>query len=66
MSLFAQYLGELLPNMHFIRLARGIMLRDASLFELRSELLVLVAIAVVAMTGGYCAFRDGWTSRNSY
>ncbi len=56
MPKFAQYLGELLPNTHFIRLTRGIMLRDASLIELGSELLILAAIAIVAMTGAILRF----------
>lgn len=46
----AQWLGELFPNTHFIRLTRGIMLREASLFELKRELLVLAAFAGIAMT----------------
>ena len=45
----AQYLGEVLPNTHFIRLTRGIMLRDASLVELRSEVFALVAFATIAI-----------------
>jgi len=56
MPVFAQYLGELLPNTHFIRLTRGIMLRDASLFELRREVLVLGVFALVAMTGAVLRF----------
>ena len=50
MPRFAQILGELLPNTHFIRLTRGIMLREASLFELRAELLALAAFAAIALT----------------
>ena len=56
MPLFAQYLGELLPNTHFIRLTRGIMLREASLFELRREILILAAFAVVALAGAIKRF----------
>ena len=56
MPTFAQYLGEVLPNTHFIRLTRGIMLRDASLIELGSELLVLAGITAVAMTGAILRF----------
>ena len=56
MPKFAQYLGEILPNTHFIRLTRGIMLRDASLIELGSELLVLAGITVIAMTGAIMRF----------
>ena len=46
---FARYLGELLPNTHFIRLTRGIMLRDASLYELRGEILALALFTTLAM-----------------
>ena len=56
MPKFAQYLGELLPNTHFIRLTRGIMLRGAALIELRNELLILGAIGIVAMTGAMMRF----------
>lgn len=56
MPRFAQYLGEILPNTHFIRLTRGIMLRDASLPELGNELLVLAAITIIAMTGAIMRF----------
>ena len=50
MPKLAQYLGEILPNTHFIRLTRGIMLRGANLFELRNELFVLLGFTIVAMT----------------
>ncbi|MEM7503545.1 MAG: ABC transporter permease [Pseudomonadota bacterium] len=49
MPKFAQYLGELLPNTHFIRLTRGIMLRDASLVDLRLEVLALLLFTAVAI-----------------
>ena len=49
MPKFAQYLGELLPNTHFIRLTRGIMLRDASLVDLRLEVLALLLFTTVAI-----------------
>ncbi len=51
-----QYLGEALPNTHFIRLTRGIMLRDASLFELRQELVALAIFTVIAMTAAILRF----------
>jgi ABC-2 type transport system permease protein len=56
MPKFAQYIGEILPNTHFIRLTRGIMLRDASLAELGSELLVLAVFTVVAMSAAIRRF----------
>ena len=50
MPRFAQILGEILPVTHFIRLTRGIMLRDAALLELYPELIALGIFTVVAMT----------------
>ncbi|GMR17039.1 MAG: ABC transporter permease [Gammaproteobacteria bacterium] len=56
MPLVAQYLGELLPNTHFIRLTRGIMLRQASLAELHREALILAAFAVTALVAAILRF----------
>ncbi len=50
MPRFAQILGEILPVTHFIRLTRGIMLRDAALIELYPELVALGIFTTVAMT----------------
>ena len=49
MPKLAQYIGEILPNTHFIRLTRGIMLREATLSELTSDLYYLIGFTVVAM-----------------
>ncbi|MGB5688903.1 MAG: ABC transporter permease [Woeseiaceae bacterium] len=46
----AQFIGEVLPTTHFIRLTRGIMLRDAPLLELTPDFLYLVGFTLVAMT----------------
>ena len=51
-----QYIGEILPNTHFIRMTRGIMLRDVSLGEMASELLILVVFTFVAMTAAILRF----------
>ena len=56
MPRFAQYLGEILPTTHFIRLTRGIMLRDAPLGELYPELLALGVFTLVAMTAAAMRF----------
>lgn len=56
MPLFAQYLGEILPITHFIRLTRGIMLREASLAEMSTDLLLLVVFTAVAMTAAVRRF----------
>ena len=49
MPVFAQYLGEILPNTHFMRLTRGIMLRGATLNDLSGELLTLLAFTAITM-----------------
>ena len=51
-----QYLGEVLPTTHFIRLTRGIMLRDAPLADMTQELLALGVFALVAMTAATIRF----------
>jgi ABC-2 type transport system permease protein len=56
MPVFAQYLGEILPITHFIRLSRGIMLRDASLAEMGDELLILGVFSAVALTAAVLRF----------
>ncbi|MNN97450.1 hypothetical protein D3C81_2166170 [compost metagenome] len=45
----AQWIAELLPLTHFLRLARGIMLRNAGLLELWPELAALGAFSVLMM-----------------
>ena len=52
----AQWLGEVLPNTHFIRLTRGIMLREASIGDLYKEVVYLVGFAMVAMAGAALRF----------
>ena len=53
---FARYLGEILPTTHFIRLTRGIMLRDAALLELYPELIALAVFTIVALTAAALRF----------
>ncbi|HDS1578740.1 ABC transporter permease [uncultured Stenotrophomonas sp.] len=52
-----QWLAEVLPLTHFLRLVRGIMLRGASLWELWPEALALLAFIVVMMTLAILRFR---------
>ncbi len=47
MPMPAQWLGELLPLTHFIRLCRGILLRGASLGDLIGELAAMALFAVI-------------------
>jgi ABC-2 type transport system permease protein len=51
-----QYIGEVLPTTHFIRLTRGIMLRDAPLGDMSQELLALGIFALIAMTAATIRF----------
>ena len=56
MPVVAQWLGEALPITHFIRLTRGIMLREATLGDLPGELLYLGVFAVMATTAAALRF----------
>jgi ABC-2 type transport system permease protein len=49
MPKFAQWLAELFPLTHFIRLVRGIMLRSASIGDLWMEFIALLVFAVVML-----------------
>ena len=53
----AQWLAEVLPLTHFLRLIRGVMLRGASLGELWPDVLALVAFTAVMMTAAILRFR---------
>jgi ABC-2 type transport system permease protein len=53
----AQWLAEVLPLTHFIRLIRGIMLRDAAIGELSRDVLALVVFTGVTMTIAVLRFR---------
>ena len=52
-----QWIAELLPLTHFLRLIRGVMLRGASLIELWPEVLSLVAFSAVMMAAAILRFR---------
>jgi ABC-2 type transport system permease protein len=52
-----QWLAELLPLTHFLRLIRGVMLRGAGLVELWPEVLALLAFTAVMMTLAILRFR---------
>ena len=56
MPKFAQYLGEALPITHFIRLTRGIMLREAELGDMPGALIYLATFSVVAITAAALRF----------
>jgi ABC-2 type transport system permease protein len=56
MPLVAQWLGEALPVTHFIRLTRGIMLREAALGDQPFALIYLAGFAFVAMLAAALRF----------
>jgi ABC-2 type transport system permease protein len=53
----AQWLAEILPLTHFMRLVRGVMLRGASLAELWPEVLALAGFTAAMMTLAILRFR---------
>jgi ABC-2 type transport system permease protein len=57
MPKFAQWLAEVLPLTHFLRLIRGIMLRGAPLGELWPDVGALAAFTTVMMTVAILRFR---------
>jgi ABC-2 type transport system permease protein len=57
MPVAAQWLAEILPLTHFVRLIRGIMLRGADLHQLWPDVLALVGFTVVMMTLAILRFR---------
>ncbi len=57
MPKLAQWIAEVLPLTHFLRLIRGIMLRGASLADLWTEALALVAFIAVMMTAAILRFK---------
>lgn len=52
-----QWIAELLPLTHFLRLIRGVMLRGASLWELWPDVLALLAFTTVMMSAAILRFR---------
>ncbi len=57
MPKLAQWIAELLPLTHFLRLIRGVMLRGAGLAEMWPEVLALLAFTVVMMLLAISQFR---------
>ena len=57
MPVAAQWIAEVLPMTHFMRLIRGVVLRGADLAELSNELSILGAFILVAMTVAVARFR---------
>jgi ABC-2 type transport system permease protein len=58
MPVWAQWVGTILPNTHFLRIVRGILLKGNGLAEIAPEIWPLVAFLVVAMTIGVKRYRQ--------
>ncbi|TWB01657.1 ABC transporter permease [Bradyrhizobium stylosanthis] len=57
MPAWAQYLGEALPLTHYLRIVRAIMLKGATMQNVRFDALALAALMLVAMTIAVTRFR---------
>jgi ABC-2 type transport system permease protein len=57
MPRWAQWIGEMLPLTHYIRIVRGIMLKGATFYDLHVEVLALFALMLLAMTLAVRRFR---------
>ena len=57
MPVWAQYVGEALPLTHYVRIIRAIMLKGATIENLRYDALALTALMVVAMMIAVTRFR---------
>jgi ABC-2 type transport system permease protein len=57
MPKFAQWIAEVLPLTHFMRLIRGVMLRGADLVDLLPEVWALAGFTLVMMSMAILRFR---------
>jgi ABC-2 type transport system permease protein len=57
MPTWAQWLGEFLPLTHYLRMVRAIMLKGASLADLRFDTLALAGLMLIAMAIAITRFR---------
>jgi ABC-2 type transport system permease protein len=55
---WAQWVGSILPNTHFLRIVRGILLKGNGLAEIAPALWPLLAFLVVAMAVGVKRYRQ--------
>jgi ABC-2 type transport system permease protein len=57
MPIWAQYLGEIFPLTHFIRIVRAIMLKGSTLADLQTDSLWLAGLMLLAMAIAVTRFR---------
>ncbi|MGR7995990.1 ABC transporter permease [Xanthobacter sp. ZOL 2024] len=58
MPLWAQWVGEVLPLTHFLRMVRGILLKGSSFADLQVDGAALLGLMLVAMTIAVARFRQ--------
>ncbi len=58
MPVWAQWIGSCLPITHFLRIARGVLLKGNGLAESAPELWPMVVFLVIAMTVGVTRYRQ--------
>jgi ABC-2 type transport system permease protein len=58
MPVWAQWVGTILPNTHFLRIVRGILLKGNGLAEIAPEIWPLLLFLLVAMTIGVKRYRQ--------
>ena len=54
---WAQYLGEIFPLTHFIRIARSVMLKGSTIVDLRYDAFMLFVLMLIAMAVAVTRFR---------
>jgi ABC-2 type transport system permease protein len=58
MPVWAQYLGEILPLTHFLRIVRGILLKGNGLVDIYPEIGPIALFAFLVLTIGLKRFRQ--------
>jgi ABC-2 type transport system permease protein len=53
----AQYIAEILPLTHFVRLIRGIMLRGVEITQMSNDIYALLVFLVVTMSFAILRFK---------
>jgi ABC-2 type transport system permease protein len=54
---WAQWVGSILPNTHFMRIVRGVMLKGSGLSDMLSDIWPLIAFMLAAMTVALMRYR---------
>ena len=57
MPIWAQWIGEILPNTHFMRIVRGVMLKGSGLSDLLNDLWPLLAFMLAAIVVALLRYR---------